>query len=273
MDLSFLEYEPPKHLSPYIKSFWTLKRNGTEHPPFNFSPISDGIPGLVFQLNDDQSFIDKEKQELPKAFLYGQTVKRREMIWTGDINTIGVHFYPNSLKAIFGFDANILTDTCLEFDLISTKEYQFLHEQLCNNNSTSEQISLLSNYFLSLITKNNSYNPSVAFAIEKIEKSNGQLQYGELVTDLKISERSLERYFKRHVGITPKMFMRICRFQSSLQQLNKKGYEKLSDIAYENGYADQSHFIREFKEFLGFSPLQFYKKQDNLIVEITKMMR
>jgi AraC-like DNA-binding protein len=81
-----------------------------------------------------------------------------------------------------------------------------------------------------------------------------------------LSERTLERRFKQSIGISAKLFSRICRFQESLNQLRKNKYDKLSDIAYENGYADQSHFIRSFKEFTGVSPFD-YRKQLKEVAE------
>jgi len=83
---------------------------------------------------------------------------------------------------------------------------------------------------------------------------------------LLLSEKSFERKFKQGVGISPKLFSRICRFQAALNQLRNNHYRKLSDVAYENGYADQSHFIRAFKEFAGFSPQQ-YRLQSHEVVE------
>jgi AraC-like DNA-binding protein len=82
----------------------------------------------------------------------------------------------------------------------------------------------------------------------------------ELQQKTQLSERSLERKFKDSVGISPKLFARIIRFQETLNQMRNNKYEKLSDIAYENDYADQAHFIRVFKEFTGFSPLDFKRQ-------------
>jgi AraC-like DNA-binding protein len=53
------------------------------------------------------------------------------------------------------------------------------------------------------------------------------------------------------------LFARICRFQASLNQIRNNDYCRLSDIAYENEYADQSHLIRAFKEFAGISPNKY----------------
>jgi AraC-like DNA-binding protein len=98
------------------------------------------------------------------------------------------------------------------------------------------------------------------FAISSIIQSKGGVPLQDLQKYLQISERSFERKFKQYVGITPKLFSRISRFQASLHELRIGLHNKLTDVAYENDYADQSHFIRSFKEFAGCSPLQYQKQ-------------
>jgi AraC-like DNA-binding protein len=104
-----------------------------------------------------------------------------------------------------------------------------------------------------------------------IHQSDGNISLKNIQKDLQLSERSFERRFKQCVGVSPKLFSRICRFQASLAQLRKNGYNKLSDIAYENEYADQSHFIRAFKEFAGFSPVQYQKKSKEVVENLLNL--
>jgi AraC-like DNA-binding protein len=106
----------------------------------------------------------------------------------------------------------------------------------------------------------------MAFALSAIMQSKGCLLLKDLQEKVQMSERTFERKFKEYVGISPKLFTRICRFQASLSQMRNSDFEKLSDIAFQNDYSDQSHFIRSFKEFTGFSPNQ-YQIQSNEIVE------
>ncbi|MNV73647.1 HTH-type transcriptional activator RhaS [compost metagenome] len=104
-------------------------------------------------------------------------------------------------------------------------------------------------------------------------ESKGLASLKGLQNQLQLSERSFERKFKQHVGVTPKMFSRICGFQASLSQLKKNEYDKLSDIAYGNGYSDQSHFIRTFKEFAGFSPYQYQKQADKVADNFPELIK
>lgn len=75
------------------------------------------------------------------------------------------------------------------------------------------------------------------------------------------TQKHLIAQFKKHFGLTPKVFHRIFRFNKILLQIQNKNLLNWSDIAYEFGYSDQSHFIKEFKEFSGFNPQEFIKAE------------
>jgi AraC-like DNA-binding protein len=63
--------------------------------------------------------------------------------------------------------------------------------------------------------------------------------------------------FERNIGVAPNLYRRICQFNSAFTQLNIRNHQKLSDIAFQNGYADQSHYIRSFKEFTNITPKEY----------------
>jgi AraC-like DNA-binding protein len=151
--------------------------------------------------------------------------------------------------------------------LIGNKTQSKLSELILNTESLKDQVRALSFYLAEQIRNNNrGVDEITKYAIAQIVQSGGNVSLKELQQKLQLSERSLERKFKQTIGLSPKLFSRICRFQESLKQMRKTDYDKFSDIAYENNYADQSHFIRVFKEFTGFSPNEF-KKQSSEVVE------
>ncbi|SHF10923.1 helix-turn-helix domain-containing protein [Pedobacter caeni] len=260
--MRYEQIHTPAYLSNYVRYIWTLEV-GTMNE--QFSIIADGSPGLIFQ-NGATGLLKQNNKEIPNVLLYGQATTHAE-ISLGKSTMIGLCFFPNALKSIFGLNANELTDTCMDLDLLATKQGYYLREQLLNMDSISAQINMLCAYLFAEICKNDhKTDAQTDYVLSMMIQSKGTASLKALQEELKVSERSLERKFKQHVGISPKMFSRICGFQASLSQLKNNEYEKLSDIAYENGYADQSHFIRTFKEFAGFSPYQ-YQKQANKVAD------
>ncbi|NSL91235.1 AraC family transcriptional regulator [Chitinophaga sp. Mgbs1] len=255
--------QPPVYLRSYVRFFWTLEGDAMDALSKVFGSLVDGSPGMIFQQTEGGAFVRDDKA-LPEIFLYGQTTKHTEIAALGEFRSAGVIFHPNALKSVFGLNAGDLTNSCVDLNLVSSPKKCYLSEKLLQSTSIDNQIEILSSYLHSQIS--NSHVPVdgiIEYAVSRIMTSNGSVPLKELLEKLHMTERTFERKFKEYVGISPKLFSRICRFQASLQQLKNNKYTRLSDIAFENDYADQSHFIRSFKEFTGCSPFQFQKQQQD----------
>ncbi len=98
----------------------------------------------------------------------------------------------------------------------------------------------------------------VKSTIETILTANGQLSINELSKQKNINRRQLTRKFSSAIGLSPKQLSKTIRLQATLKTLMSKNDKSLTDLAYENEYFDQAHFIKEFKEFTGLTPKEFY---------------
>lgn len=249
MDAKVIQPIPP--LREYIRFFWVLENNSINFVD-KFKIIPEGVPGLIFQENPT-AFCNKDKQMLPQYFLFGQATQYAELSAKGRFRNIGVSFQPAALKSVFGIEAIELTQQHIDFnDLIKTT----LGSQLLNIPTLTQQIAVLEQFFLQQTADCKERNNKVQFAINQIQKSK---ELKKVQTDLKISERSLERLFKKHIGISPKLYSRICRFQTSLKILKTADINALKEISYLENYFDQSHFIRDFKYFAGTTPKSFFQ--------------
>jgi transcriptional regulator GlxA family with amidase domain len=74
--------------------------------------------------------------------------------------------------------------------------------------------------------------------------------------------RQLERNFKKQIGVSPKQLGKVIRLQTALKMLLDQKSENLTDIAYESEYFDQSHFIKDFREFTGINPKDFLTNEN-----------
>lgn len=273
MAINYRQIEPPAYLRSFVRYFWTLDHYGPPDQDRSFRTIADGSPGLVFQ-HADKGALYREGEQLPLICLYGQSTVYSELKLKGSFRTIGIFFYPNALKGIFGIDAGELTDSCMDMGQLISAKKSALSEQLLNAGTIEERIEILSAYLYAELQRNRqATDEATQYALDRISAARGNISMKDLQTTLQLSERTLERRFRQQIGITPKLFSRICRFQETLLQLKNNGYEKLSDIAYENGYADQSHFIRAFKEFTGTSPFQYQQTSSEIVENLTELRK
>lgn len=260
--MKYQTFSPPEHLLSVIKHFWILENDGSDNSKSTFNAVPNGSPGVIMIRSDKDTFCTVENKKLPNIFLYGQTVAPSSFSTEGKVEAIGICFQPHALKSIFGMDADALTGASVDLTLLENNNNN-LSEQLLNAATIDEQIRILSIYLFQQ-QQDNSRLPDepIKHAISQLTHTRGNISVKELQQKLNLSERTFERRFKKSVGISPRLFSRIIRFQDTLIQMQSNNYKKLSDVAYENEFVDQSHFIRVFKEFTGFSPMEF--KRNNL---------
>jgi AraC-like DNA-binding protein len=110
-----------------------------------------------------------------------------------------------------------------------------------------------------------------AEALDLITRSAGQESLRQLHRHVGVSERSLERRFKTSIGLGPKRYARICRFKAALRDLQQGRFTQLTTLAYSHGYTDQSHFIREFRQFTGLTPGQYPSAMADMHQRLSRM--
>ncbi|MBL6449349.1 helix-turn-helix transcriptional regulator [Fulvivirga sp. 29W222] len=264
----------PPALETFIQSIWKLEDDEHRRDHFqSFQLIADSSPGLIFQHADFGNFF-REGKQLPAAFVFGPSTKFGTLQLEGSFKAMGIFFYPDALKTVFGLKAEQLTDTCMDIDTMTHVKSRSLVEKLLNAESIEDRLNLMLSALQKLRADHESnIDVNVSFAISEILASHGRLSLRELSKNMNLSERTIERKFRENIGITPKLFSRLCQFQSSLRYLKSQNHHKLSDVAFEFEFSDQSHFIRTFKEFSGFTPNNFIRRSKELVDNLAQPVR
>jgi AraC-like DNA-binding protein len=223
---------------------------------------ADGFPGLIFKQTSDDAFLLPRNKKLTDFFLYGQTIKPIEIAVTGGFRLIVFQLYPFSLKILFNVDPKQLNDDCYDLRLLNTAKTDTFITRLQKAKSTNMQVKIISEYLKRIISKTTKQaDLRVQLAINLIVESKGTKTVKELTEQLHITERTLQRQFIAYVGVSPKQFSKIIQFQFSLNQISEDSLVKLTKIVYQSGYADQSHFIRDFKKYAGQNPKAIKKRK------------
>ncbi len=133
-------------------------------------------------------------------------------------------------------------------------------EKIVSEREFSKRITLFNNLFYPQIFSISDKPLIIKYVIEQIYKAKGNIRMRDLAEDTGFSTRYLRQLFDTHIGMSPKLFCRITRFQSSLHMLHTNKHSEKPNIIMDHGYFDQAHLINDFKSFGYVSPNQYMKQ-------------
>jgi AraC-like DNA-binding protein len=185
-----------------------------------------------------------------------------------EMSVIGVHFMPGGAFPFLGMPAAELSDTHIALETLWGPSAREIRERLCAATSPAERFCLLESALLARLSSAKERHYAVPFALD-IYGQSGQTKTSLRVRDVArrigLSQRRFIQVFKAEVGMTPKLFGRVQRFQKVLALLPRATIPDWARLAVECGYFDQSHLIHDFLEFSGFSPLDYFHRQHALL--------
>lgn len=191
----------------------------------------------------------------PSIELWGQVIRPMAVRSVGKNTMLGVRFYPHAAAFFLRENIGSLSNKVVDFSDLSGKGAHTLHSKLADAKAWDKRIALLEEFLCSQLTipGNKSRIALVNDIMQEIKQrdffdniENVALRYG-------MTSRYLQKLFLQYTGLTPKLYIKINRFQNSLRLVARKDVS-LTSIAYDCGYFDQSHFIRDFKSFTGITP-------------------
>ena len=255
--MNFQSITPDKSISLFVKSIW-LFTNDNKDTYTRLPFFADGYPGLLFHQSDNGLIVSPHNQQMPSLFLYGQTIKPIELLTEGAYAILIFQLYPFVLKSFFNIVPKSINDNCYYLTDAMGQDLQKFVDRLLSFKNTEQIVHALSELLLfEFERKKQNLDFKIRQGIELLIRSKGQESISSIAGHLKLHIRSFERRFLNETGLSPKQFSRIIQFQASLQQFTVRDFTKLTDIVYQNGFSDQSHFIRVFKAFTGKTPNRF----------------
>ncbi|MFW5848112.1 MAG: AraC family transcriptional regulator [bacterium] len=182
------------------------------------------------------------------------------------IEIFGIRFKPWAFSLFFNIPSKGLINKFISINNIESNELITLNNNLNEIQEFNKKESFLDDYIIDNFKLNND-KTALLSEINYLIDTNTGLSVKELSNKIGYSVISIERLFSKYVGITPKQFIRISRYNKIWSLINNPKYNSWADICYEFDYFDQSHFIKEFKEYTGMSP-EKYMKNRNLTLDI-----
>lgn len=233
---------PSRVFNGLIERFWFSDKDTPNKATFEILP--DGNFDLVFILNDSGCML---------LFAGPYTRTATVPILAGK-EYFGVRFRPGRMPRLVDIQPAELVDTMIELPKMLGMNTDSLSDCLLGAKGIDAKRAFMELIFQKASIESLVRRDLCTRCAELIESCNGHMKVHDLACRVGTSMRTLERTFLRDLGMSPKMFIRLVRFNNSLERLRNGGYPTLAHIAYEFGYADQSHFIKDFHELAGRLP-------------------
>lgn len=253
--MTYYTIAPPLSLSAYVRFFWVLESN----EPYCHRSMADGCTEMVFHYKGlfDEILTATQTEKSFASGLHGPSKKYRRFKISEGFGIFGVYLYPFAIPKLFSIPASALADQIPDLRTLLGKKGGELEEKIMLAKNNLHRVAIITAFLEKKLLADNKLQPGCCSAISDIINSGGSISVNELARRSFLSIRQFERNFKIFSGFAPKLYSRIIRFQSAVQHYGSS-QKSLTDIAYDCGYYDQSHFIHDFKQFSGYHPKQYF---------------
>lgn len=256
--MNYFQINPPPHLSGIVRFFWVLEHEPGGGQPYHHRTMADGCAEMVFHYRGifDEISANGNKDTSFVSGLSGPSTRFRRFSIQRNFGIFGVYLYPFAVTHLFNIPGTHLANQMPDLHSLLGKEGEILEESMVSAASHEERVNIISSFLLKKLAKAAPQQPGVFEVMKYIILTNGQTDVVTLAGKCFASVRQFERNFKNYSGLSPKLFSRVIRFHHTLAQYGRQ--KSLTEVAYEAGYYDQSHFIQDFKAFSGLNPKQYF---------------
>lgn len=247
-------FHPSTILAPFIREYIIIESDlGTDS---NILPDTSMVMAFRYKGNV-QRMEGGLTEALPAAVISGLRRSHRLMRYSGETSNLLVVFKEGGLSAFSATPAHELFDLTISADnLFSINTLDEILQRLAVATTDKTRIDIMDAFLLQHLTANKQ-DLLVDKAIQLIQQHNGLVKIKDLAVSLHISQDPFEKRFRAQVGSTPKQYASIIRLRKLIDAFPT--YSSLTEAAYEAGYFDQSHFIKDFRLFTGQAPKDFFK--------------
>lgn len=255
-------YTPARPLGDFIESFVYYKDYNPVHSVDRFLP--DGNIYIVIDLTDYPKFIYdnhtlKEIQSCRNVWFSGIRNNYITIPSGRDSEMFVINFQKGRAYPFVEMPMNELTDFVVDGELVMSNEILNMRDALLNLPTPAQKFRYAERYLTKVFGKKLIVNPVIEYSVNSILTAPEQLTISRLSEKVGFSQKHFIKIFREHIGIAPKAFLRIARFQKAIQEISVRKEIDWAGVAYESGYYDQAHFINDFKEFSGFTPKEYLK--------------
>ncbi len=262
--MTFEIHKIPSFLHKYIESIFYYKDLVSEHKVERVVPTGNIF--LLIELDgfERRTFNNNSKQngQFKNTWVSGMQQKYLNISVHQHSEMLVIQFKSTGAYPFFKIPINKLNDTVKQSETYFGKSITSLRDNIILLNDITEKFVVVEKWLSEVLDEKKAPPQEIVDVVLKLQ-SQPFSKHNYLLKEYSKTNKHLISQFKKYCGLTPKVLHRIFRFNTLLANIYQKKDIVWTDIVYETGYADQSHFIKEFQEFCGFNPSQFIKNGYN----------
>lgn len=252
-------YKPSPHLSHVVEYYWrsilSLNESLVQNVP---TPLMQGMTFNLNRLTEKMVFGETTQVMDDYCYLFGQpTGHRLSHSHTTGVDIFGIKFTLTGIYSLGNIQMKEVADAIVPADCIWGREIEWLCEAMYGTSDTAGMIREVEQF---LWTKVKQKRQTVTEPLEHIVhyiQSEKVYSVKDILDKVYLSERTMQRHFINQIGVSPKQYAQICRYNAVRENLEKNPKIDWFEIVCKYGYHDQSHFVKEFKKFSGKTPVQY----------------
>jgi len=245
----YVETPPSQALAPWVACFWSV--TGSVAGAQTDRVLPDGCADLIIDVG------------LGRAPYVAGTMRRALVVpFAGRVDMFGVRCHPGRALAFLDAPLFELTDRIVPLGELWGPLADTLLDAF-SGAARHERVAIVERILLERLRRGRADDALAAHAIALFQRARGGVGVREVATALGVGERRLERVFDRCVGLTPKELARVLRFAQVVRRI-ETGRLTWTDVAFGAGYADQAHFVREFRALAGVTPTAYVRERQRV---------
>jgi AraC-like DNA-binding protein len=245
--MAFRLYVPRPPLSGAVDFLWWYEGSAGPHPEERLLPT--GTMDLVISLDQDHRI---------GSVISGAHTAPMTLDTSRPFSVIAARFKPGGGFPFFGPPAGELQDLDVSLDTLWRRTASIVREQLLESKTPEAQFRVLERTLLAQSRGSLDPHPAVRHAVRAFEASPAR-SVRDITNETGLSARRFAEVFRAQVGLTPKLFTRVRRFQRVLGVLEATTHVEWSEVALSCGYFDQAHFNHDFRAFTGVTPSDYLR--------------
>lgn len=251
-------------LDKYIQSIFYYKDYVPEHSIERVVPTGNIF--ILIELDGfERNTFDNELKPVghfKKTWVSGMQQKHLNISAHQYSEMLVIQFKPTGAFPFFKSPVDELNDTVRQADTYFGEDILKIRNDIIRKQNIIEKFKIIEQWLLGIFDEMKIPPQEIIDVVTKLQNQPFS-KHNELLKEYPKTQKNLIDQFKKYCGLTPKVLHRIFRFNTLLANINQKEEIIWTDIVYETGYTDQSHFIKEFQEFCGFNPSKYIKSGYN----------